>query len=177
MKPFLAKTEFFVDKSIPYLIILLVVVVVIDIFFKTTAHNYHTELYVIDSVIIGFFVVDLIFKYNRVRDIPKFLKLYWLDILAVFPFLMMLRVFEEILLISEGSVTTLRNMFHAGLVLEEEVTAETKLTRIAKSSELIAKEGRISLFAKWFKPLRRMPRLLKAVSFYEHPRHRKTLYH
>ncbi len=177
MKRFLEKIEVFVDKLIPYLILLLIVVVVIDVFFKQTAASYHTELYVTDSVIITFFVIDLIFKYRRVHNIPKFLKLYWLDILAVFPFLLMLRVFEEILLISEGSVSTLRNLFHAGLVLEEEVTAETKLTRAVKSSELIAKEGRVGLVAKWFRPIRRLPRLLKAVSFYEHPKQKKTLYH
>lgn len=176
MKPFL-KTEYFVDKSIPYLILLLTGIIVIDIFFKEAAHNYHTELYIADTVIVAFFVIDIIFKYNRVRNVPKFLSLYWLDVLAVFPFLLLFRLFEEIILISESSVSIVKNLFHIGITMEEEVAAEAKMAKAAKTAELIAKEGRIGLAEKFFKPLRRLPRLFKGLSFYEHPGRKTTLYH
>jgi len=170
MASFYEKSEHFVDKSIPYLIIILVGIVIIDIFYENISLKYQTTLLAMDGIVITFFVVDLVFKYNRVRDIPRFLKLYWLDILAVFPFFVLLRLFEEFLLISELSVTTLRNLFHAGLILEEEAVT-------ARTTEIVVKESRLRLVLKWFKPLRRAPRFLKAISYFEHPKHRKTLYH
>ncbi len=177
MKAPLEKTEHFVDKAIPYLILVLFFIVIIDIFFRTVAETYHSVLFAFDSVIITFFVVDLAFKYNRVRNVPRFLRLYWLDILAVLPFLLLLRVFEEVLLISERSVSALRNLFHVGVVIEEEILAGQEAERLAKTSEVLAKEGRVGLISKWFQPLRRLPRLLKAISFFEHPSKRKILYH
>jgi hypothetical protein len=174
MNEFFKKVEHFVDKSIPYLLILLLVIVFVDIFYTDIAHKYEATILTIDIIIVCFFVVDLIFKYLRVQNIPKFLRTYWLDILAIFPFFLLLRVFEEVLLVSEASAATVRNLFHAGLVLEEDVLVTEK---VVKTSELIAKEGRVAVFLRSFAKLQRMPRLLKALSYFEHPKHRKTLYH
>lgn len=165
------KAAEFVDKSIPYLILVLVAIVVVDVFFKEFAHQYQVTILAIDVLIVGFFVVDLVFKYQRVRDIRNFLKLYWLDILAIFPFFLILRLFEEVLLLTEKSSLTLRNLFHAGLVLEEGAA------EAARTSEILVKEGRLATFQRFFKPFRRMPRFFKAMSFYEHPNQGKTLYH
>ena len=177
MEDRLKKIELFVDKAIPYLLILLVGIVVIDIFFQEISQKYSTSILIIDSIVITFFAADLIFKYRRVRDIPRFLKLYWIDILAVLPFFLVLRLFEEVLLISENSISALRNIFHAGLILEEEVAVGGEAARVLRTSELIAKEGRVALAAEKLGYLERAPRLLKAFSFFEHPAHKKTLYH
>ena len=177
MTAFLEKLERFVDRVIPYLIVLLIGVVIIDVFFHDTSITYATPLFILDSVIVGFFVVDLIFKYRRVRNIPRFLRLYWLDIMAVLPFFLILRLFEEVLLLSETSTSVLRNLFHTGLILEEEAAAGSEASKIAKTSEILAKEGRLALLSDVLKPLRRIPRFLKAFSFYEHPKKKKTLYH
>ncbi|HME87318.1 MAG TPA: hypothetical protein VKE88_02805 [Candidatus Nanoarchaeia archaeon] len=174
MYKILEKIERFVDRIIPYLIILLLGILVIDIFYQETAEHYHTQIYAADVVIITFFFIDLAFKYNRVRDIPLFLRRYWLDILAVFPFFLFLRLFEEALLISERSALTLRNLLHAGLIVEEDLAAAQ---RAARASEVLAKEGRVVLFLEKIAPLRRMPRLFKAISFFEHPNKKKTLLH
>ncbi len=174
MSKFFGKIERFVDKAIPYLIIILFGIVIVDVFYHETSLKYASTIFALDATIVTIFVIDLIFKYQRVRTIPMFLSLYWIDILAVFPFFLVLRLFEEILLLSESSISALRNLFHAGLIFEEQVIVGEEAARTA---ELIAKEGRLSLFVKWFRPLRRLPRLFKAFSFFEHPEHRKTLYH
>ena len=168
------KLEWFVDKLIPYLIIVLFGIVIVDVFYHETSVKYHSTIFVLDAIIITVFVIDLLFKYQRVRNIPRFLRLYWIDILAVFPFFLALRLFEEILLLSESSISALRNLFHVGLIFEEQVLIGEETV---KTAELIAKEGRISLVERLFRPLRRLPRLFKAFSFYEHPEHNKTLYH
>ncbi|MBN2421519.1 hypothetical protein JXB27_04540 [Candidatus Woesearchaeota archaeon] len=174
---FWEKVEHFVDRAIPYLIIVLFFIVILDVFYKEIAEHYHNVLFTADSIIISFFVADLTFKYNRVRDISRFVRTYWIDIAAVFPFFLLLRLFEEILLISERSALTLRNLFHAGIVLEEGVVASEQAARIARTSEVLAKEGRLVVFSERLAFLRRVPRLLKAFSFYEHPSQKKTLYH
>lgn len=173
MAKFSEKLERFVDKTIPYLIVILFGIVIIDVFYHDLSLKYANIILALDAIIIAFFTTDLIFKYLRVRNIPRFLRLYWIDIIAVFPFFLALRLFEEILLLSESSISALRNVFHAGLIFEEEVLASQETIRTV---ELIAKEGRISLVARWFGPLRRIPRLFKAFSFFEHPEH-TTLYH
>lgn len=174
---FMRDVEVFVDKAIPYLIIVLFFIVILDVFYKDIAEHYHSTIVTADLIIISFFVADLAFKYNRVRNIPKFLRTYWIDLLAVFPFFLLLRLFEEVLLISERSALTLRNLFHAGIVLEEEVLLGEEAARIARTSEVIAKEGRVVAFSEKLGFLRRVPRLFKAFSFYEHPKQKKTLYH
>ncbi len=177
MKPLFEKVQKIVDKAIPYLLVILISIVIIDVFYHETAMKYQTIIDVLDGIIIVFFIIDLIFKYIRVKNIPRFLRLYWLDILAVFPFFLLLRLFEEVLLVSERSAITLRNLFHAGLVLEEDVLVAEEAQKIARTSELLAKEGRIGLLSRFFKPLERTPRLFKAISFYEHPSKKKTEYH
>ena len=174
MGKFSEKLERFVDKAIPYLIIILLGIVIVDVFYHEVSLRYAKTIFILDAIIITIFVIDLIFKYQRVRNIPRFVRLYWIDILAVFPFFLLLRLFEEILLLSESSISALRNLFHAGLIFEEQVIVGEEAARTA---ELLAKEGRVSLVVRWFRPLRRLPRLFKAFSFYEHPEHKKTLYH
>lgn len=136
MSKFSERLGWFVDKAIPYLIVVLFVIVIVDVFFTEQAKKYEIVIYVLDIIIITFFVIDLIFKYQRVRNIPRFLRLYWIDIIAVFPFFIVLRLFEEILLLSESSISTLRNLFHTGLILEEEVLAGEETI---KTAEMIAK--------------------------------------
>ena len=200
MNKILEKIELFVDRSIPYLIAVLIVIVMVDLFNKELAEAYHLQITIADYTIVGFFVVDLIFKYNRVRDIPKFIKMYWLDILAVFPFILALRLFTEPLLIYEEIVNAVKKFFHIGIVVEEVATTTTKTAseiariaeaerlakstelivqeeRAAKAAELISKESRFARLEKLIRPVARVPRLFKAISFYEHPGKKKTLYH
>jgi hypothetical protein len=171
---FLSEAELFVDKIIPYLILVLFVIIILDVFFRDIANAYQTTIFVIDTAIVFIFLLDIIFKYRRVHNIPRFLRKYWLDVLAIFPFFLLMRMFEEFLLLSERSALTLRNLFHAGIVLEEEAIVGTEA---AKTAELIAQEGRIATFSERLAFLRRVPRLFKAFSFYEHPKQKKTLYH
>lgn len=178
MNSFYEKVERFVDKAIPYLIVLLLGILILDIFYKETAAKYHAPILIVDFTILAFFAVDLIFKYLRVHNIPRFLRLYWLDILAVFPFFLLLRLFEEVLLISERSAITLRNLFHIGLVFEEEAAVVARgAEEAAKTAEVLAKEGRLVALSEKLAFLRRVPRMFKAISFFEHPNQKKTLYH
>ena len=166
MHPLLKKIEHFTDRIIHYLLILLAAVLILEFFFKVSAQKYYLYIWVTDAVIIFFFALDLAYKFNRVRKLKLFLKKYWLDIIAVFPFFLVFRLVEEIFVLfrlgpelSEG-----QKFFHIGLETEKLAKEEIALREIAG----LQKETRLArtqMLARYF----RLPRLIKVFPFYEKP--------
>ena len=78
------------------MLVLLLGVIIVEFFFKDLAYHYHTLILIADYIVIATFVADLAFKYMRTRDIPTWARKYWLDILAVFPFFLLERFFEDV---------------------------------------------------------------------------------
>jgi hypothetical protein len=158
--------EKIVDFSILPSIVVLFFVIIIELFFHEIAHHYHSELLIIDYCIIGLFTVDLFFKYMRVRDIKKFLRTNWLDILAIFPFFLIFRVVEPILfLFSEFQ----KEAKTAQLIFHESLEISKSTTKIVKEAESVGKISRSRTIIAIFRSLGRSPRFLKAVAFFEHP--------
>ncbi|MBS3158680.1 ion transporter [Candidatus Woesearchaeota archaeon] len=211
MKKWMHKLEVIVDKAILPCIAVLLVIIVLELFFRETAEHYHTAISIADYFIVSIFVADLVFKYLRVRQIPLFIRTYWLDILAVFPFILLFRAVEGVygLFVAGESIETfasLQSVFHEGLEVEKEVAKISEeagkigkeaakvgeavkiseAAKIGKESELVAKEAgkivreaenagkiartaRFARFARFLRIFQRLPRLLKAVPFFEHP--------
>lgn len=166
MHPLFKKLEHFTDRVIPYLLSLLAIILIIEFFFKDVAFAYHNFITTADLIIILFFSVDLAFKFNRVRKIKLFLKKYWLDIIAVFPFFLIFRLVEEVFFLFRLSpeLTEGQKFFHIGLETEKLAKEEKVLRELAelqKETELT----RTRLFARFF----RLPRLVKVFPFYEKP--------
>lgn len=178
MHPLLKKIEHITDRIIPYLLVLLAIILTLEFGFKQTAEHYHTYIVVADYIIIFFFTLDLIYKYNRVRQFKPFVKKFWLDILAVFPFFLLFRVIEETLLLFRVSqeVSEGQKFLHLGveaekIAKEERVLAELqKESRFIKEIEAGTKLSRTRLFARFF----RLPRLIKVFPFYEKPIKKET---
>ena len=173
MKPWLHNLELGIDKSIPWLVLLLLVVIVAELGFHEQAAPYKTYLDTIDYFVIAVFVVDLAFKYNRVRRVPKFIRLYWLDILVVFPFFLVFRLIENflVLLLSTETVVETQRIAHIGVEIEKETS---KLIREAENVGKISRSRAVLLLSERVPQLRailRAPRLLKILPFYEKPRH------
>lgn len=165
MHPIIKKIEHLTDRVIPYLLGILAVILITEFFFKHTAEIYHTEIIIADYIIIFFFTLDLIFKYTRVRKLKLFLKKYWLDIIAVFPFFLIFRLFEEILIFFRlPELTETQKFLHIGLETEKlakEERALRELAELQKETQLT----RTRLFARFF----RLPRFIKVFPFYEKP--------
>ena len=166
MHPLLKKLEHLTDRIIPYLLILLAIVLGVEFFFKEIAEKHYNLVLSADIIIIVFFSIDLIFKFNRVRKIKLFLKKYWLDIIAVFPFFLFFRLIEEVFVLFRISpeLTEGQKFFHIGLETEKlakEEKALRELAELQKETELT----RTRLFARFF----RLPRLTKVFPFYEKP--------
>lgn len=172
MKLWLHKIEIIVDKIIPVCLIVLLAIIVLELGFKTFVEQNHgikIVIDVLDFIIVFVFVLDLVFKYMRVRDIPKFLRKYWLEIIAVLPFFLMFRLFEFMFGVGEisESVRLAQSMAHEGLEMEKE------LPIAVQEGEKVLKAERSSKLLRYIKPLLRLPRFLKTIPsmihFYEAP--------
>ena len=166
MYPLLKKLEHFTDRIIPYLLVLLAVVLVIEFFFREVSQKYSSLITSADAVIVLFFTLDLIFKFNRVRKLKIFLKKYWLDIIAVFPFFLLFRVVEEIFILFRLSpeLGEGQKFFHIILGTEELAKGEGAIRELAELQKE-TKLTRTQLLARYF----RLPRLIKIFPFYEKP--------
>lgn len=177
MKRWMHKIEVIVDRAITPCLLLLLVIIILDLGFHDFVEHYHLGHYIhmADYFVIFIFVLDLFFKYIRVRKIPTFIKKYWLDILAVFPFFLLFRAFELAAgafsaAISETAQTA-QAVVHEGLEIEKEgariVKEGEKLTkegsRLGRWAEKFSKLGRNSRFMRFLRPILRIPRFAKAV--------------
>ena len=163
MHRILSKAEIIVDKLIPYLLVGLIIIIGIEIFFPVVAETYPSTIQLADNVVIGFFIVDLAFKYRRAKNVSEFIKSNWVDIIAVIPFYLFFRVMEEFVLVS-NVVKEGQEVAHVASGIENGAACATKELRNFKMitrSESMTREIRV---------LERMPRLLKAVHFFEKPK-------
>lgn len=157
----LHKIEVVIDKIIPFLLVALLFVIVIEIWFSWFANRYHYWFDAFDIFVVSVFMLDLFFKYQRVKNIKNFVREYWIDIIAVLPFFLVFRILEifrasELL---EGS----QKILHEGVVIERETRV------IVREAEEVAKVSRTERFLRYFRVTGRFPRFLRATPFFEHP--------
>ncbi len=122
-----------VDILITPAVLILGVLIIGEIFFGF--EKYEPWITIADLVVIGVFVLDLILKWRRVHDVKTFVKLYWLEILAVFPFYLIFRGFgflQNILPFGESSEIVQRTLH------------ETSLLRESRELEVLSKEERLA---------------------------------
>ncbi|MBN2111949.1 ion transporter [Candidatus Woesearchaeota archaeon] len=165
MKEWMHKVELVVDKLIPPMLVALLFLIIIEIFFEEFAHTYEFWIVLADYIVISVFVLDVLFKYIRIKPFKKFLKESWLDIIAIFPFALLFRFVEgffEIFALSE-IVKESQSVLHEATHLEKEAG------KIVKEVERAGKVARTTRFARFIRPVARAPRFVKAFAFYEKP--------
>lgn len=165
MKRWLNKIEHFVDFIIPYALILLAILIIGELFYEELIHPYLTLVNIIDWIIIGVFVIDLTFKWFRIRNIKGFVKRYWLDIIAVMPFFLVFRLLEEIgetfIFVREWLAES-QKILHVGVGAEKEIVEIEKGTsKIISEAERLGKLSRTERFARFLRPIARLPRFLR----------------
>lgn len=165
MKLWIHKVEHVVDKLIPPMLVVLMILIVVEIFFEEFAHHYEFWILLLDYLVIAVFVLDVVFKYIRYKPFTKFLSKSWLDILAIFPFAILFRVFEGFFEIFAASelIKKSQSIFHEAVELEKEAG------KIVKEVERVGKVARTTRFTRFIRPVARMPRLVKAFAFHEKP--------
>ncbi|MGV8171168.1 MAG: hypothetical protein ACP5OA_00570 [Candidatus Woesearchaeota archaeon] len=178
------KLEFIVDAIIPYCLVLLIIILILELGFHNFVkeHGLLVTINIADYFIIFIFVLDLIFKYIRVHDIPLFLKRYWLEIIAVFPFFLFFRLAELAFGITEisESVKTAQSITHSTTELEKEIAVVSEGEKALRGGESVLKEGekvlkveRSTKLSRFLRPLLRIPRFFKTLPqmlhFYDKP--------
>ena len=191
-----SKLEHLVDAVIPYLILLLLVLIIGEFAFKEFFHQYEHQIEILDKFIIIVFIIDLVVKYLRVRQVPMIIKHFWIDILAVFPFYLFFRFGETFLGLSQAAVGDTQMIVHESVEIEKEaarIAQETekagraikeagKTSRLIREGEEISKVAarevrglqglravRMTRFARMFRLAQRIPRLIKGFHYFEKP--------
>ncbi|MEK6849632.1 MAG: hypothetical protein AABY01_03625 [Nanoarchaeota archaeon] len=136
---FLHWFEWFTDLIIPYLLVILAVELIVDNPFWTLYSLEHLEPFVhyLDNFVLFFFVVDLCFKWTHVRNLPRFLKLYWLDIIAVLPLYLGFRVYARFASIAATGeeIAELQKLTHEAVLARE--------ARLIKEAEMLIREEKL----------------------------------
>jgi len=161
MKPWLHKIEIIVDKSIPYILVILLFLIIGEIFYAHQIEPYGFFVSVVDNVVILVFMIDLAFKYMRTRYFPDFFRKHWLEIIAVLPASLFVRLIERFIPVSTFEIS--QSIVHEAT----EIKREEKL--IVMEVEKAGQISRTRYFLRFMRPLARLPRFVKAFSFYERP--------
>ncbi len=158
MKEVFHKLETIVDKSIPPALIVLLGILILEFFYSNEIEPYYLYIEIVDAIIILIFIVDLIFKYQRVRNTSKFIRKYWLEIIAVLPFFLVFRALEGFARISgliEETTKEGQQVVHAGIEISRE------FSKAEKEAEAAAKLSRGERFTRFLRPIARSIRFLK----------------
>lgn len=156
MNVFFEKLEKIVGHLVVPSVLLLLIVVLIEIFNHTLAEKYHTLFIYFEVFVVFIFIVDLSFKYYHLRNFPKFLRKYWLDVLVVFPFFILFKFIEEgylLFRLGEKSYLTFKEAQVTGK-LTSEINSITQSAE--KNLDLIRKMNKI-----W-------PRLIRVLKIIHH---------
>jgi len=171
-----SKLEHLVDAVIPYLILLLLVLIIGEFAFKEFFHQYEHQIEILDKFIIIVFIIDLVVKYLRVRQVPMIIKHFWIDILAVFPFYLFFRFGETFLGLSQAAVGDTQMI--AGRAIKEAGKTSRLIREGEEISKVAAREARglqglravrMTRFARMFRLAQRIPRLIKGFHYFEKP--------
>ncbi len=178
MRLWLHKVEKLVDRIIPPLLLLLLIIIIADLFFAKQFEPYHRYVDYFDAVLIAVFVADLAFKFHRVRRIKRFVRTYWIELIATIPFFLIFR-FTEFLglneLLEQGQrfaheAGELGKLEREGAAIAKEVGRAGQLER--EAAAIVNEAGKASRTARVLRSFRiiaRFPRFLKVLPFHEKP--------
>ncbi len=124
------KLEHLIDALVFPAVIALAILIIGELFFHFD--RYEPWVTIADATIVLIFIFDLIMKWRRVHDAKKFIKLYWLEILAVFPFYLIFRAFAFFRDFGQGS-ELIQKTLHESAILRE-----------GKEIEALAREERFA---------------------------------
>jgi len=141
MNSFWEKVEKVNSKLIPPALILLLGVIIFELFIETESHLLELIIQIADYFIIAVFVVDLIFLAVKAKSTKFFFKNYWLDILAIFPFVIFSKFIGGIFkLFATTEVTVGQAILHESLEISK---AAVRVERFAKVGRLIQQGARV----------------------------------
>ncbi|MBT3297293.1 hypothetical protein HN385_00025 [archaeon] len=139
-------------KLIPYALIALTLIIIIEIFFHIENHIVHNIILFLDYLVISIFVIDLIFIAKKCDSKKYFFKNYWLDILAVFPFMLALKFMEglKLALTVSKDLGVGQAILHESLEIRKGVAIASRTGRLAEFLKLGARSTRVLTKSRFF---------------------------
>ncbi len=121
-------------------VVLLFFVIIYELFLHIENHALELAVHIIDYFVIAVFVIDLIFLAIKAKTTKFFFQNYWLDILAVFPFILFSRFIR---LFSAGSFTVGQAIVHESLEVNKAVSKAEKFAKVGRTLRVGARTVRI----------------------------------
>lgn len=144
------RIEKYVDLAVPYVVLLLGMEIVASLIWDL--HEYHVFIAYFDYFVVAVFCADLYFKWTRVRSMKVFIRLYWLDIIAVLPFYWVLRAYETIAGVTRVAEEGQKVVHEALLIREMKITQEIEAVRFVAEGE--------QFWARFFRGFQRIARFI-----------------
>lgn len=154
------KVEIFVEEAMPYLLMLLTIVIILE--FTPYAEPLHTPIIVADVVIVSFFVIDLVFKWFHTKTAYQFVRLYWIELIAVFPFYLFSRA-----MLAAAEFTAASEGFQK-LIHESALLREARFLREVELLREVEYGSRLSRWSRFVRTFARGLRLLRARFYFVH---------
>ncbi len=155
-KEFWEKVEKCNAKVIPYALIVLTAIILIELFFHIESHTVHNIILFLDYLVISIFVIDLIFIAKKCDTTKYFFKNYWLDILAVFPFMLAFKFLESLKL----AITLTKDLgvgqaiFHESLEIRKGIAVASRTGKLAEFLKIGARSMRVITKSRFFTKLK-----------------------
>ena len=155
----LRRLERFVNRAVPFVLIALAIVIAVDnpLWTLFDLEEYDLPVFIFDTIVLAVLIVDLMFKWMHVRNLKTFLRVYWLELIAVFPFYLIFRVYLVGLEVAKAGEEVQR-VFH-----EIILTRETRLLQEARFFQ--AAERSFQESRPFVRLLRSGARLLRIIGF------------
>ena len=171
MRPWLHRIEVVIDKIIPYLVLILLTLIIGEFTHYKLIEDNKDIVLIADYIIVGVFIIDLSFKYYRIKDYKKFIKKYWLDIIAVFPFFLIFRLVEELVIVFRVSseLGESQKFLHTLIEITRVSREAGEEQRVLREIQEASKLERTTVLARIIRIGERIPRILKVFHFYERP--------
>lgn len=139
MHPFWEKVEHYNAKLITPALILLLGIIIYELFIHIENHAVELTIKITDTLIITIFIIDLAFLAHKARSVTFFFKKYWLDIIAVFPFILFFNIVNSIY---RAAIVTER------IVLGQALLHET--VEATRGAKVLAEGGKFARFIRIF---------------------------
>jgi uncharacterized membrane protein len=131
---------------IPFAVIALLIILILELFFHPESETAHLIIEITDWIIVTIFVIDLIFLGIKAKSTRYFFKHYWLDIIAVLPFVLLFRFFSRFYLLVVGAEEFKlgQSILHESLEVGKVASKSEKLTKIGKGIRVGARLIRVA---------------------------------
>lgn len=123
--------EYINGRLIPYSLVVLLVIIAYEIFFHIENAVLNLVVQILDGMIVGIFVIDLIFLAIKAKTVKIFFQRHWLDLLAIFPFYFFFRTIGGVI----RTFAATEELVIGQKILHESLEAEKEVAALAKSEK------------------------------------------